>query len=122
MLVITHSHYVLKVCPHAPHCTLQSQYKPHASMHPHRPMHSPQMHNGNAGHIFFDTFPLNEDPVREAALNVRRFKALWAAAGKLAGSSGGGGQSDDGGGSGIGALLAGQDAFGALELLEGLGL
>lgn len=35
------------------------------------------------GHIYFDTFPLNEDPVREVQYNVRHFQALWAAAGRL---------------------------------------
>lgn len=56
-----------------------------------------------SGHIFFDTFPLNEDPVREARYNVRRFRAMWAAAGRLAGAE---------------RCMAGHDALCALELLE----
>ena len=28
------------------------------------------------GHLYHDTFPHNEDPVREAAYNIRRVKAL----------------------------------------------
>lgn len=31
------------------------------------------------GHIYFDTFPRKEDPVREAEYNIRRFKASAAA-------------------------------------------
>ncbi|KAG2453410.1 hypothetical protein HYH02_001633 [Chlamydomonas schloesseri] len=40
---------------------------------------------GGAGlpHAFFDTFPLNEDPVLEAAANVRAFRDMWARAGQL---------------------------------------
>ncbi|KXZ45438.1 hypothetical protein GPECTOR_54g178 [Gonium pectorale] len=34
-------------------------------------------------HAFFDTFPLNEDPVAEAAANVAAFAAMWARAGRL---------------------------------------
>jgi sugar phosphate isomerase/epimerase len=55
--------------------------------------------------VYFDTFPVNEDPEREAALNIRRFKALWARAGRLAAA-------------GMDALLARHDAMGALEALE----
>ena len=32
------------------------------------------------GHVYFDTFPRNEDPVREAEFNIRRVKALFATA------------------------------------------
>merc|ERR1712196_316963 len=35
------------------------------------------------GHVYFDTFPRNEDPVREAEYNIRRFKALWRRAQRL---------------------------------------
>lgn len=35
------------------------------------------------GHIYFDTFPRNEDPVREAAYNIRQFKRLYAKARRL---------------------------------------
>lgn len=56
-------------------------------------------------HIYFDTFPRKEDPVREAAYNIRRFKALWARAARLAGA-------------GIDRFADAHDAMGALELLE----
>jgi hypothetical protein len=55
--------------------------------------------------VYFDTFPLNEDPVREAALNIRRFKSLWARAGRLEAA-------------GMGRLLAAHDGMGSLEALE----
>jgi len=58
-----------------------------------------------SGHVYFDTFPLNEDPVREAELNIRRFKALWHRAGRLQEK-------------GISELMAAHDAMGVLELLE----
>jgi hypothetical protein len=32
---------------------------------------------GYLGHVYFDTFPRNEDPVREAMWNVRVFKGMW---------------------------------------------
>ena len=35
------------------------------------------------GHLYFDTFPRNEDPVRECEYNIRRCEALWAAAERL---------------------------------------
>lgn len=69
------------------------------------------------GAVFFDTFPRNEDPVREAELNIRRFKALWERAGRLLEGGGGGGAA----GGGLGALLERHDAMGVLELLEGEG-
>jgi hypothetical protein len=56
------------------------------------------------GRIYFDTFPEAEDPVREAAFNVRRFKALWARAALL--------------GPRLDELLATHDAMGVMELLE----
>ena len=59
------------------------------------------------GHIYFDTFPRNEDPVREAEYNIRRVKALWAQAARLTKA-------------GIDALSAKHDALGALELFEKL--
>ncbi|KAF6255717.1 ribokinase/xylose isomerase [Scenedesmus sp. NREL 46B-D3] len=58
-----------------------------------------------SGHVYFDTFPLNENPVREAEYNVRRFKALWAKAGRLAAA-------------GIDAFAATHDAMGVMEALE----
>ena len=61
------------------------------------------------GHIYFDTFPRNEDPVREAAYNIRRVKALWKQASELEKE-------------GLDARLQAHDAMGALELLERLGM
>ena len=57
------------------------------------------------GHIYFDTFPRNEDPVRECAYNIRRVKALWAKASRLRRA-------------GLEACWERHDALGALELLE----
>jgi hypothetical protein len=57
--------------------------------------------------VYFDTFPANEDPVREAELNIRRFKELWRRAGDL----------ED---AGLEELLARHDALAALELVESL--
>ena len=58
------------------------------------------------GSIYFDTFPSKEDPVREAAYNIRRFRALWARAATLAANGG------------LDGFAATHDAMGALELLE----
>ena len=60
---------------------------------------------GYRQHVYFDTFPRNEDPVREAEWNVRAFKAMWARAARLR---------DEGG---MDGLLVNHDAMGALELL-----
>jgi xylose isomerase len=60
-----------------------------------------------AGHIYFDTFPENEDPVREAEYNIRRFRKLWEQAHALNES-------------GLSDLLARQDILGVLETLEHL--
>jgi sugar phosphate isomerase/epimerase len=57
------------------------------------------------GHIYFDTFPRKEDPVREAEYNIRRFRALWARAARLAGA-------------GIDGFAGRHDAMVVLELLE----
>eukprot|EP00434_Breviolum_minutum_P020863 symbB.v1.2.018403.t2/scaffold1435.1/size118962/8 len=38
---------------------------------------------GYEGRIYFDTFPKNEDPVKEAELNIRRFLKLWEKAEKM---------------------------------------
>ena len=35
------------------------------------------------GSVYFDTFPKNEDPVKEAMLNIRRFQKLWELAEKM---------------------------------------
>ena len=61
------------------------------------------------GHFYYDTFPRNEDPVREAEYNIRRTKALWAHADKLDKA-------------GLDGLCDKHDAMGALELLEKLPL
>ncbi|GAB4822855.1 hypothetical protein N2152v2_009901 [Parachlorella kessleri] len=60
---------------------------------------------GYEGHIYFDTFPRSDDPVREAELNIRRFKALWTRAARLAAA-------------GVDGMGAAHDALGVLELLE----
>ena len=60
---------------------------------------------GYSGHVYFDTFPINEDPVREAEYNIRRFKGLWASAHRL-------------GEAGLDGFAAAHDAMGVLELLE----
>lgn len=64
---------------------------------------------GYHGHVYFDTFPRNEDPVKEAEYNVRRFKSLWAKAQLLIDR-------------GIVPLLHQHDAMGVAELLEQLDL
>jgi len=58
-----------------------------------------------SGYIYFDTFPRNEDPVEEAAYNVRTFRRLWSRAERLSAA-------------GVDALLAEHDAMGVLRLLE----
>lgn len=62
---------------------------------------------GYDGHVYFDTFPEAEDPVREAGYNVRAFKRMWRQAARLDGE-------------GMGALLASHDAMGSLEMQESL--
>ena len=62
------------------------------------------------GHLYFDTFPRNEDPVRECEYNIRRCEALWAAAERLRAEGS------------LDALTAKQDAMGVLELIERVGL
>lgn len=57
------------------------------------------------GHIYFDTFPINDDPVREAEFNIRQVKRLWSRAARLADA-------------GIERLSSRHDALGILELLE----
>ena len=61
--------------------------------------------SGYSGHIYFDTFPLNSDPVREAAFNIRTFKTLWRRAAQLQRA-------------GLESLMDRQDGMGVLELLE----
>lgn len=59
------------------------------------------------GHVYFDTFPRNEDPVREAAYNIRAFRRLWAKAQLLRAE-------------GVDGCMRAHDALGTLELLERL--
>ncbi|KAJ1431480.1 Ribokinase-like protein [Ochromonadaceae sp. CCMP2298] len=88
------------------------------------------------GHIYFDTFPRNEDPVREAEYNIRQFKRLYGTARRLIRGEGPvkGKKTKEGlQGEGLGGveelsegvlegplqgLLLRQDAMGTLELLE----
>mmetsp|Transcript_39287 Transcript_39287/g.97325 ORF Transcript_39287/g.97325 Transcript_39287/m.97325 type:complete len:708 (-) Transcript_39287:172-2295(-) len=60
---------------------------------------------GYDGHVYFDTFPRNEDPVREAEFNIRAFKRMWAKAKSLRAQ-------------GIEGRLRAHDALGTLEMLE----
>ena len=61
------------------------------------------------GHVYFDTFPRNEDPVREAEYNIRKFKRLWRQAERLREA-------------GLDELTARQDAMAVLEFLEAHGV
>ena len=58
------------------------------------------------GHMYFDTFPRNEDPIREAEYNIRRVIDLWEKAGGLEAA-------------GVDRILRRQDALASLEMLEG---
>jgi hypothetical protein len=58
-----------------------------------------------AGHVYFDTFPRNEDPVRECELNIRQVRRLYDAAGDLD----------------VADAQRRHDALGVLELLEARG-
>ena len=40
---------------------------------------------GYSGHIYFDTFPRNEDPVSEAQYNIQTFRKLWVVARRMLG-------------------------------------
>jgi len=57
------------------------------------------------GHIYFDTFPRNEDPIREAEYNIRQFKKWWRLAQTLETQ-------------GLRELLGRQDVMAVLELME----
>eukprot|EP00887_Chlorella_sp_A99_P004048 scaffold11.g4048.t1 len=71
-----------------------------------RPLRAPSLCAPHAlRHSPCTTWTKQEDPVREAELNVRRFKALWARAARLAAV-------------GIDRFAESHDALGALELLE----
>jgi xylose isomerase len=41
---------------------------------------------GYKGHIYFDTFPINEDPVKEAHANVLAVRKLWHRASEIDGT------------------------------------
>lgn len=56
-----------------------------------------------SGHLYFDTFPINEDPVRETEFNIRRFKSMWDRVARL--------------GSKLEGFLAVHDSMGAMEAL-----
>eukprot|EP00283_Hemiselmis_rufescens_P014056 CAMPEP_0173466676 /NCGR_PEP_ID=MMETSP1357-20121228/73733_1 /TAXON_ID=77926 /ORGANISM="Hemiselmis rufescens, Strain PCC563" /LENGTH=308 /DNA_ID=CAMNT_0014434749 /DNA_START=20 /DNA_END=946 /DNA_ORIENTATION=- len=58
-----------------------------------------------AGHIYFDTFPRNEDPVKEAEYNIRKFKSLWHKANHLREL-------------GVEKTMGKQDALGSLLLVD----
>lgn len=62
-----------------------------------------------SGHIYFDTFPRNEDPVRECEYNIRQFKRMYA----LAQSMLSGSHKEL-----FESLQRDHDAMGMLELLE----
>lgn len=58
-----------------------------------------------AGHVYFDTFPRNEDPVLEAEYNIRKFKELWARAGRMRDA-------------GVEGTMQKQDALASLNILD----
>jgi xylose isomerase len=60
------------------------------------------------GHIYFDTFPRNEDPVRECEFNIRQFKRMYRLANHLLASPE------------FTRCQTEHDAMGMLELLEKL--
>lgn len=64
------------------------------------------------GHIYFDTFPRNEDPVREAARNIQTLKKLCRTARRMLGK----GDKDK-----VEALLRNHDALGMLDYLDSAG-
>lgn len=64
------------------------------------------------GHIYFDTFPRNEDPVRECEYNIRAFKKMYAKAMKLLSK-----EYDSGV---LEKIWASHDGMGVLEMLEKL--
>lgn len=62
-----------------------------------------------AGHIYFDTFPRSEDPVRECELNIRTVKRFYADAAAM--------EADD-----LQGHLDAHDALSVLEMLEREGM
>jgi len=61
------------------------------------------------GHIYFDTFPRNEDPIRECEYNIRQFKKMYKLAHKML-------KGDDS--IKVNNILSKQDAMAMLEYLE----
>jgi len=61
------------------------------------------------GHIYFDTFPRNEDPIRECEYNIRQFKRMYAVAKELLA----GDRKEV-----VNRLLLDHDAMAMLELME----
>ena len=61
------------------------------------------------GHIYFDTFPRSEDPVRECELNIRTVKRFYGDAAAL--------EADD-----LQGHLDAHDAMSVLELMERRGM
>ena len=60
---------------------------------------------GYSGHLYFDTFPRNEDPVRECETNIRRAKSLWERSERLKAA-------------GVDSLLLRHDALGSASMLD----
>jgi len=60
------------------------------------------------GHVYFDTFPNNEDPVREAQFNIRQFTRMWERAARLRDARA------------LEGALEDHDAMRAMEVLEGV--
>lgn len=60
---------------------------------------------GYQEHIYFDTFPINEDPIEEASMNVRRVHDFWRRAEALHGS-------------GLDDTKEHHDALGMLDVLD----
>lgn len=67
---------------------------------------------GYDGHIYFDTFPRNEDPVRECAFNIKQFKKMYFLAKDLLQST------NEDGEHVLEKYLRNHDALGILEHLE----
>ena len=63
---------------------------------------------GYEGIFYFDTFPLNEDPVRECEYNVRTIRRMWRREGGLLRS----------GAPPLETFQANHDALGVLEMFE----
>jgi len=64
--------------------------------------------NNYKGHIYFDTFPRNEDPIRECEYNIRKFKKMYSIVKKLLKNNT------------IEKLMEKNDAMSMLELFESM--